>query len=339
MSTKRTFIIILLVALTGSAYSQDPAFSQFFSSPLNVNPALTARINNRWRLISNLRDEWVSPASPYTTGTISFDTRIMKNKIPESSVFGIGAMLMYDQAMAGVLKSNYASIDLSYNIKLAESEEGGEHRLGVGFGATYASRRIDYSALNFQSQFDGNGFNTNLPTGEPALANLKSYFSASCGILYSYSNKYTSIDAGIAGFHLNKPKQTATSDPNQQLAQRYVLHGNLEAVLNDYVVLNTNVIYQQQSGTSYFSAGGVLGYYLSKTDDEDIIVNAGAWYWSKNAIIPYIGLVYKNLQIGLTYDMTVSKLSQASSKPKTYELSFIIRGNDKPKGIIPCAWK
>ena len=43
---KRLKIVIYVLMLTAiQSRAQDPNFSQFFSSPLNVNPALTANIN------------------------------------------------------------------------------------------------------------------------------------------------------------------------------------------------------------------------------------------------------------------------------------------------------
>jgi len=104
-----------------SLSAQDPSFSQFFSSPLNVNPALTGNINGQWRVISNLRSQWAGPAYPYNTGTISFDMKLLKNKLPENSILGIGGMMMYDKVMGGVLKSNYASLNGSYNCKLQKA--------------------------------------------------------------------------------------------------------------------------------------------------------------------------------------------------------------------------
>ena len=82
---KRTTVIVTIVFMivVKSLHAQDPSFSQFFSSPLNINPALTANINADWRLISNFRDQWVGPASPFVTGTISFDTKVMQNKTPD----------------------------------------------------------------------------------------------------------------------------------------------------------------------------------------------------------------------------------------------------------------
>lgn len=207
----------------------------------------------------------------------------------------------------------------------------------VGFGAIYGSRRVDFGKLDFEEQFTGTGFNTSLPTGESALSNMKSYVSSSAGLVYSYKTEKSNLDVGVAGFHLNKPKQTFLEDKNQYLAMRSVAHANFETFLNDRVVLSTNGIYQAQSGASYFSVGGALGYYLE--EEEGTMVTGGMWYWSKNAVIPYVSIAYKDFQIGVSYDVTISKLAEAARKPTTWEVSVIFRGKKKETGIIPCAWK
>lgn len=333
-------VIVFLISIMGTTHGQDPSFSQFFSSPLNINPALTANINADWRLISNFRDQWLGPASPYVTGTISYDSKIFQDKIPnlpeQDNFMGLGGMLMYDNAMNGVVKSTYASLNFSYNIKLYEAG-GIKHRLGAGFGATYGRRYIDFNRVDFEEQFTGAGFNTNLPTGESALSNMKPYISVSAGLIYSFSIEKSNLDIGVAAFHLNKPKQTFLEDDNQQLALRKVVHANFDTYLNEKVVLNTNAIYQYQSAASYFSVGGALGYLLG--DDEGMMLNGGLWYWSDNAMIPYVGLVYKNFQCGLSYDITISKLAQATRRPNSWEFSIILRGTKTPTGIIPCPWK
>jgi type IX secretion system PorP/SprF family membrane protein len=260
----------------------------------------------------------------------------MKDKLPETSVLGLGGMLMYDYAMSGIHKSVYGSLNVSYNITL--SDDNGDHRLGIGVGGIVASKRIEFHRLIYPEQFAGNGFDTNLPSGEAALSNMKPYISSSAGATYSYTNDRSNFDMGVAVFHLNRPKQTVLDDPNKYLAMRKVVHANFETYINDAVLFNTNGIYQEQSKASYWSVGGALGVFLNETG-EDQILYAGVWYWSKNAIIPYIGLKYKNMQFGLTYDVTISKLSEAEQKPKSFELSFIIRGDDHKDGVIWCPWK
>ena len=329
---------MMLLAGKISLQAQDPSFSQFFSSPLNINPALTANINADWRAISNLRDQWITPASPYVTGTISFDSKIFhdRNKYTnETNRWGIGGMLMYDRAFSGIVKSTYASLNLSYNIVLAEMDDK-QLRLGAGFGAIYGHRHISFSDLDFEEQFTGTGFNTSLPTGETALSQMKAYLSSSSGLIFSYTSENSNFDAGISAFHLNKPKQTFLKDENQVIPIRKVAHANFETFLTPRVVLATNGIYQFQQEAKYFSVGGALGYFL---DDYETLINAGVWYWSDNAIVPYLGFAYKDLQVGMSYDITTSKLNQAAEKPHTWELAFIFRGYSKKKDIIPCPWK
>jgi type IX secretion system PorP/SprF family membrane protein len=326
----------LWLLFPGLAWTQDPSFSQFFSSPLNINPGLTANINSKWRLVTNFRDQWIGPASPYTTGTVSYDSKVMKDRLPETSVLGLGGMLMYDYAQAGIHQSVYGSMNVSYNITL--SNDNGDHRLGIGVGGIIANKQIAFHRLIYPEQFVGNGFDTNLPSGEAALSNMKPYFSTSAGATYSYTNDRSNFDMGVAVFHLNRPKQTVLDDPNKYLAMRKVVHANFETYLNDNILLNTNGIYQEQSKASYFSVGGALGFFINETG-EDQIFYTGVWYWSKNAMIPYVGLRYKNMQFGLTYDVTISKLTEAERKPKTFELSFILRGDDQNDGVIWCPWK
>jgi type IX secretion system PorP/SprF family membrane protein len=330
----------LALIMFQTSYAQDPSFSQFFSSPLNINPALTGNINGDWRVMSNFRDEWIGPASPYLTGTLSYDQKLMQSDMPnveDGNIMGIGGMLMYDNAMSGIVRSTYASLNLSYSIKLAEGQNGATHRLALGFGATYGHRSIDFTRLDFEEQFVGTGFNTSLPTGESALSNMKAFISANVGILYSYKTENSNFDIGVSAFHVNTPKQTFLKDPNQVLAIRKVAHANFETFLNERLVLDANAVYQRQSTASYFSAGAALGYYLG--DENGTMITAGSWYWSKNAMIPYVGLSFKDYQFGLSYDVTTSKLNQAARKPATWELSLIVRGKQRASGIIPCPWK
>jgi type IX secretion system PorP/SprF family membrane protein len=358
---KNIFLILSAICVVEKITAQDPSFSQYFASPLNINPALTGDINGKWRVISNYRNQWITPANPYTTGTISIDNKIFQNNadnyVDENTRIGIGGMMMYDQGMAGALKSNYASFNVSGNVRLAAGserdysgnrirhsskirmDESAEQRLGVGLGVIYGHRRLDVSKLTFEEQFTGNGFNTNLPTGEGALSSMKPYLSTSAGLLYSFIKNNTNFDLGVAAFHINKPKQTFLNDDKQYLAKRYVIHANLETLLSDQVIFNSNGIYQYQSGASYFSIGGALGYYLP-SDEKDMIINAGLWYWSNNAVIPYLGFSYGNFQVGLTYDITISKLKETPKKAQTFELCLIFRGNnDKSNGVIPSPWK
>jgi hypothetical protein len=117
------------------------------------------------------------------------------------------------------------------------------------------------------------------------------------------------------------------------------VHTNYDTWLGSQVILNSNGIYQYQSGASYFSIGGSLGY-LFPQEETDVIINAGLWYWSGNAVVPYIGFSYQNFQIGMSYDATVSKLNEAAKRSNTFELSLILRGGtSNNEMVVPTPWK
>src|SRR3954464_2337653 len=96
--------IILTIAVVGRA--QDPNFSQFFASPLTLNPALTGKFDGVYRVAGNYRNQWPTINNAFTTYTASFDAGILKNRIPEYDQFGIGLLGFADDAGNGVLKNN-----------------------------------------------------------------------------------------------------------------------------------------------------------------------------------------------------------------------------------------
>ena len=100
MKLRTLFFILLIASLTSNA--QDPDFSQFFASPLTLNPALTGKFGGSLRAAGNYRNQWPSIYNAYTTATISVDGGILKNTIPEFDQFGIGIMAFTDKSGNGV---------------------------------------------------------------------------------------------------------------------------------------------------------------------------------------------------------------------------------------------
>ena len=46
--------------LTTTALAQDPHFTQYFTSPLTLNPALTGLVQGDLRFAANYRQQWAS---------------------------------------------------------------------------------------------------------------------------------------------------------------------------------------------------------------------------------------------------------------------------------------
>ena len=206
---KKYILAILFVFAITAIKAQDPNFSQFFASPLTVNPALTGSPNSDLRVFTNYRQQWIGNNTSYNTGTISVDSRLFKDYLAENHVFGLGGFFMRDQSLNGYFRSTYASLNTSYSMAI---DEYGIHNIGIGLAGIYGDRRLDFSQLTFSEQFGSGGFNTALPTGESSLTSLKPYMSVASGLIYRYRGDETEIDFGVSGYHYNRPKQSFLSD-------------------------------------------------------------------------------------------------------------------------------
>src|SRR5436190_18049457 len=107
---KPLLTLLFLTSIVSVSLAQDPNFSQFFASPLTLNPAMTGKFDGEFRVAGNYRNQWPSINNAYTTATVSFDMDIMKNKVPINDQFGIGVLGLTDRAGDGVLTNNYLGL-------------------------------------------------------------------------------------------------------------------------------------------------------------------------------------------------------------------------------------
>ena len=73
-------IFYFLLLHTG-LQAQDPHFSQFFASPLSLNPALTGRFDGTLRVAGNYRNQWPTIDNAFKTYTASVDFAILQNQV------------------------------------------------------------------------------------------------------------------------------------------------------------------------------------------------------------------------------------------------------------------
>ena len=327
-------ILFYLVAIlfTLSASAQDPHFSQFFASPLTLNPAFTGKFDGKWRIAANHRDQWPSIPKAYVTTSASVDFPIMASKIPEGDVFGIGISGVSDASADNALKLNYGSLSLSYHRAL---DEEGYNTIGAGFQGTYSSMTIDPNKLTFEDQLTQNGFTR--PTNDILVnGNNQNYFDVNAGLLYSGStNGENNYYLGVSMYHINRPK-VSFKDKNWYLSGRVTIHGGGYFPVSDVVGVNTSVIYQVQNKASETILGAALSLNANPGEINPTSIYVGSWYRFNDAIIPYLGIEFAGLRIGASYDINTSSLKAATSSRGGSEFSIIyVRRKAESKGI-PC---
>ena len=335
---RRVLFLLLLGMTTGLvAQAQDPHFSQFFASPLTLNPAFTGKFDGTWRLAANHRDQWPSIPKAYVTTSASIDFPIMKGKIPEGDVFGVGISGLSDASANSTLKLNYGSVSLSYHKSL---DENSYNTIGAGFQGTYSSMALDITKLTFEDELQQNGFAQGT-SGEylgvnPLTGNNRNYFDVNAGVLYSgSSNGENNYYLGVSMYHINKPK-VSFKDKNWYLSTRTTIHGGGSFPISESMGVNISVIHQMQNKSSETVLGGALSLNANGDLQNPTNVYLGSWIRINDAAIPYVGLEIGGLRIGASYDVNISNLKTATSSRGGSEFSLIYIKRPQETRGIPC---
>jgi Bacteroidetes-specific putative membrane protein len=339
MRMRKFFILLVTCALAKHASAQDPNFSQFFVSPLTLNPALTGKFNGDFRIAGNYRDQWPAISKAFVTTTASFDLPILRNSISELDTWGVGVLAMTDKTANGILSTNLLSITTAYHKGI---DEDGLNQIGIGFQATYNTKRLDGTKLNFEDELDQFGGWT-MPSEEPIndrQINL-SYFDLSIGALFNGSTDgYNNYYLGISGYHLNKPRESFTGDVMYTLNPRVTIHGGGAIPLGDYSrTLYLSTLFSRQSGATNVVAGGAVGFNVNQDEENPTNFYAGMWTRFNNvndALIPYLGLEFGGFRLGASYDVNISSLKTASQSRGGIEISLIYIKRPPGNKGIPC---
>jgi type IX secretion system PorP/SprF family membrane protein len=313
-------ILLLLFVAIGveGVKAQDPNFSQYFSSPLTINPANTGFFYGNQRVVANYRRQWWGAGEPFTTTTISFDTKGKSFTSNEFDTWAIGVSALTDKAAGGLLTSNYAGISGAYHKAL---DENGYASLGVGFQAAYVTRKVDLTNMSYNSQFTSGGFDLNLPTGESYVAGTANHVDVSTGLLYKYDDETNAYYLGAGYMHVTQPKESILNSTTTKVPSRLTMAAGASLAVGYNSKVFLSALYQKQASASSYAAGGAFQFGLP-VENVDLSLYLGGWY-SNASISPYIGMQYNTFQLGVTYDVVTSGLKSANPKNGSFELSLV----------------
>lgn len=334
-------LLLLIIGLMGvkTLTAQDPNFSQFFVSPLTLNPALTGKFNGDFRVAGNYRDQWPEISKAFITSTISVDMPILRGRLSEIDTWGVGIMAMTDKTANGVLSSNYISLTTAYHKGL---DEDGLHQIGVGFQGTYAAKRLDGTKLDFLDELDANGGFTgvsNEPIDDQQVS--LSHFDFAVGGLYNGSTDgYNNFYVGVSAYHVNRPKESFTGNLFYQLNPRLTVNAGGAIPLGDRSrTIYLSSLYSRQAGASNIVVGGAAGFLVNGDEDNPTNFFVGAWTRFNNvndAVIPYVGLEFGGFRVGASYDVNISSLKTASQSRGGIEISLIFIKRPPGYRAVPC---
>lgn len=329
---RKIFFILFFTLLLKKGNAQDPHFSQFFASPLTLNPALTGKFDGNLRVTGNYRNQWPTINRAFTTTTVSVDFPIMRNHISSTDTWGVGVMGYSDQSANSALKFNYLSVSTAFHKGL---DEDGYQQIGAGFQGTYTNMLLNVSNLKFEDQLTPFGFTGTTSEVFNSSTLKNKYFDINAGILYTGSTSdKNNFYAGVSMYHITRPKQQFTGT-FFLLNPRTTFHAGGYFPVGNTGTLHTSVLYSTQAQASEALLGAAL--QLPVADGEKpTSVYFGSWVRLGDAVIPYIGLEFSDFRLGATYDVNTSSLKTASQSRGGIEMSLIYIKKSPGSRGVPC---
>jgi len=319
---------------TEFVFSQDIHFSQYFSTPLAINPANTGNFDGNWRLMNTYRTQWKVLSIPYETFAAGFD----KHFYIFSEQISAGLFYIHDKSGSIGLTADklYFSIAYSRQIK--------SNNISFGIQPGVVRKYFDMRSILFPDQFSWNtgGYDPNISNGETNLNDKTTYFDLNIGIRWFKKFNKIKPEAGLAFYHLNKPRESFGTIDLYKLPIRSVLHLSTEFRFDNSFFFELQTLYMNHKVATEFLPGFNIGIKTDKTERKIKSVFAGGYYRGGfnqyDAIVAVFGINYKQTRIGLSYDINISELQAHTDKRGAFEISLIYCGlNTIPSKVyVPC---
>lgn len=299
--------------------AQDIHFSQFYFSPLSINPAQTGFFNADIRGAANYRNQWNFLPFPYNTYSASADMQITHNIFLIDTRVSGGIYFYGDKAGSGNIGSSAVMLSSAYH----KFFDKGTKNLSFGLQAGVAQIGFDPTVLTFGDQI----VNSSSSTIESFSSTNIKYLDINTGVLWNMiPSERLNIYAGLALFHLNRPKiNFVNTSAENNLSRRVIVHGGSAFQINSLFDILPTFIYMKQDAAHELNVGTALRYKL----DLQRAVRFGPWYryWRNSDAITFMtGLDYYNFNFGISYDVNISLLKNVSKGKGAFEFSVIYIG-------------
>lgn len=316
--------LLVLVFFTANSRlsAQDIHFSQYYASPVSLNPAMTGLMDGCYRGAVQFRNQYPELYA-YSTFSVAYDMALLKNsRLP--GYLGAGLWMYNDRQGDGQLNHLAVNALLAYHLDIT-----GDGRFLVSLGGMggWSHKNLDFSRLLFASQQSGQVLDSTLPNGEAIQNNQFNYFDAAGGASFSARvNDRVGINAGFAMFNLLTPNESFLGDTENELGMRTVGHLSAQIAVNERISLAPSFIYMGQTGATEIIGGVNVGYIFNGGDRFNPNRSAaylGLSYRYADAIIVLAGVEFSDIRFGLSYDINVSSLNNASLGQGGLELSLV----------------
>lgn len=258
LSLGRAHLVLILMCLLLQAKAQDMTFTQFYFNRAMINPSY---VGQRGPLtVSTIHKQQWTRLPDRTFNDMHLSALNAEISCPKYNL-AMGLNMQYTEEGAGRFSQVYGAYTLSWTIKGKYSGNPvfsgfKRRRFLFSFGAQVGvgQKMLDWSRLTFSDQYDPY---TSITTPSSVYTSGITETSTmepdiSFGLLYrtELPSRRSYISAGMALFHINKPKESFLYTTNripQRLSLHFFWHQRLKKKLHskDPLYLNFGVISEQ----------------------------------------------------------------------------------------------
>lgn len=338
---KKLAFVICLSLVLGKTYSQDFHLSQYWASPMNLNPALTGVFEDNVRFAANYRNQWFRYTT-FTTYAISADANLFRNKM-KGNFLGAGLGFYQDVEGDGEFKNTGVNLNLAYNQQFGGRKN--KHYIGFGMQAAYYSKQINLQNLVYGNLFE---INDNSDPINFANYNKKTLIDFGAGINYFANlNGRHSIGAGFAVSHIAQPNVAFGNNNEDVLYRKFSANFSAKLQLqNDVISIIPIMLFQKQGPHTEIDFGTYVKFMLNER--KNTALYAGVQYrmsayevqnFGSDAFILGVRAEFQSLDVGFSYDVTTSDLRNAHAfmgGPELYVIYTIPTSKSRYRELLNC---
>ena len=334
--TRLLALIVFILVCRFSGMAQDPQYSQFYASALDLNPALTGVFNGQYRVALNYRDQWSSILNSVPFRTISAGTDFRINVVNDD-FFTIGLKALRDEVGIGNFNQTTGHLSTGYMKRLSSPKyRKGDQFIIAGMQLGFGQNSVEWSELWFGRQFDlsNQTIDYTIPHGEngiiESIGRTKFYLDMNLGVLwYFVYDEHTSVYAGLAINHINAPNISFLENSDNELYRKYIFHAGGEIKLTRELSILPAALFTFQGPSFQMNTGANFRY--THRDWRELAIRAGVWnrVSKKYEGLNFDALIFTTIfeletwNLGVSYDVTTSLLSRANQSRGAFELSLV----------------
>ena len=328
----KKFVFYLGFLLSNFVHSQDYHFSQMDKIMPLINPATTSNFEGFEKFSALHRSQWLGSGTKFNTTTALAELSVGKKRGRDNAYLGVGVFFNHDIGGDSKMTSNGGGFTVSGNIPVKDG-----HWLSAGFQTSFVGRSADFSRLYYYNQFNGNGFDNSLPSGELNQFTSFGYVDAGAGISYrivktrnrKYKSKNNGFQLGFSMNHLTQPDLKYNVLIEDKLYRKICINTNFTVGLNSVSGLQF-VAAQFFQGPHKETNLGV--FYELRLKDITTLMSVsrernlyiGTYFRFPMAFAPYVGIDFGDFSFGISYDKTMSLAGIAFRNSVEVNLSYLI---------------